>query len=230
MEEINIRRKNLVISADDFGMNSKANENILELARSKKIDRVAVLVDSFFSGKEIRDLINSEIKIDIHLAMPGKNKDRHGVIRRSLLFAGRYISGKASVSIVKLAWEKQIKKFQEIFGRVPDGINSHEYVHFFPPYFKIALEMNKKYNIKYVRFGRKGVMKSSHPVSKILRHFHKKNATQFASCKIQTSDYISSLDWIKNFRDLLKNLPEGKTELICHPERKTEFKIIKKYF
>jgi hypothetical protein len=39
-----------------------------------------------------------------------------------------------------------------------------------------------------------------------------------------------SLDWIKDFPKFLASLPTGKTEIVCHPERKEEFELIKKYF
>ena len=35
--------------------------------------------------------------------------------------------------IVFIIREEFAEKFKEIFGKNPDGINSHEHVHFFPP-------------------------------------------------------------------------------------------------
>ena len=71
MEKETSYRKNLIIEADDFGLNQLANEKILELARSGKIDRVAVLADEGgLSASDIAELKIMGVKLDIHLDAP----------------------------------------------------------------------------------------------------------------------------------------------------------------
>ena len=59
--------KKIIVSADDFGQSPSANKNILELLAQNKLQRVSVLINGKFSLEEIRLLINSQVKIDIHL-------------------------------------------------------------------------------------------------------------------------------------------------------------------
>jgi predicted glycoside hydrolase/deacetylase ChbG (UPF0249 family) len=251
MEERGSYREKLIISADDFGLSSSANEKILALAGSGKIDRVAVIVSQNFNNNLSSDihcyssechtnvsvfkedalkLLKYPVKIDIHFTLPGNIKNRRGIFRRSLFFLAKYFSGKVSAPVVELEWERQIKKFQELFGKNPDGINSHEYIHFLPAYFQAVLNLAKEFNIPCVRFGKNGLVKSNNNVYRILKTFWKKDNKFFISSNLGSSDYLSSLDWTRNVKRFLKNLPEGKTEIVCHPERKKEYEIIKKYF
>jgi predicted glycoside hydrolase/deacetylase ChbG (UPF0249 family) len=220
----------LIISADDFGINATANRNILELIHLNKIDRVEVLVEGCFEKDEIEQLLAYQVKIDIHLNSTEKVfprlSEKRGIANRSLKFATRYLSGKSGVGIVKLEWEKQIDRFQSQFGKMPDGLSSHEHVHFLPAYFKIIIELAQKHNIPYLRFGEKSLLRSNSGVAKILGHLHKKDAKIFPIGKITSSDYFASLDWLSEKELEFSNLPPGEIEIGCHPERAKEFQRI----
>ena len=60
-------RQKLILAADDFGGNYLANQNILKLINSKKIDRVAVIINGSLREAEIESLKISGVKIDLHL-------------------------------------------------------------------------------------------------------------------------------------------------------------------
>jgi predicted glycoside hydrolase/deacetylase ChbG (UPF0249 family) len=60
----NETRKNLIISADDFGISRLADVNILRLAEEGKVDRVAVMMSPNLSDREVERLKNSNVKID----------------------------------------------------------------------------------------------------------------------------------------------------------------------
>jgi len=246
------KRKNLIISADDFGISPEANQKILKLIRAGKIDRVSIMVNENISPNEILELKNSEVLLDIHLELieikTKKRKLKDGIIKRSANFLFKYLFGKISAPAIELSWEKQIQKFKEIFAKFPDGINSHQHIHFLPAYFKIILKMSQKFQIPYLRFGKYGLIKGKNNVFHILNFLHKKNSR--VSDAFDSSDFLVSLDWIypvkyspwrvvrnygqfnrvKNIENFLENLPRGETEIICHPEREEEFEIIMKYF
>jgi predicted glycoside hydrolase/deacetylase ChbG (UPF0249 family) len=228
-------RKKLIISADDFGWSALANRNILKLAENGKLDRVAVLINhGFFSAEDIDRLVKSKVKLDIHLELPDgikrKKKLKDMVLKRGLIFLLKYISGTNGKNIIKKEWEEQINKFKKIFGRFPDGANSHEYIHFFPSYFGILIDLVKEKKIGFIRFGKKGPIKKKSFVYYILLYLHNINKRKIYNSSISTSDYFVSLDWIRNLDKFFNNLPIGKTELITHPERESELKIIDKNF
>ena len=220
-------RENLIISSDDFGISAKANQNILELAESGRLDRVAVLINRHYSTNEISRLSASGIKIDLHLDMQ-ESSPREGLFGRTLAFVLHYLLGGISTVRVGKKWDNQLAKFQAVFKKNPDGINSHLHIHFFPPYFKIALKLAEKNKIAYVRLSRFGLICPGRYVYFILRFFWKINIGLFKKSSLDSSDYFVSFDWIRDFPKFLEKLPPGKTELIFHPEREDEFEAIKR--
>ena len=141
----NSHRHRVAVSADDFGISPHANANALYLIMLGKINRVGVMVHGEILDNEIRELAKSGVKIDIHLDIlhkfNGDRKKRKSTLMRIIEFIAKLISGRISSQKIENEWRLQIEKFREKFGKNPDGINSHEHVHFFPPFFKIALKL-----------------------------------------------------------------------------------------
>lgn len=218
----------LIFSADDFGKSEKANENILRLAEMDKIQRVSIITNGKISKTEAKALLNSKTKLDVHLILPGTDykNEQGGVLVRSFLFIFNLVTGKISPSKVEKSWKEQIEKFKEIFGKYPDGINSHEHVHFFPPYFKIILKLSRKYKTSYIRFASKKIVSSNNKIGWILNLLNSTNKRYFSMFHVPCSMYLVSLDWIRDFGLFLKNTPDGTIEVVCHPERGEEFEEI----
>lgn len=231
---IDSHRHRISISADDFGVSPRANRNIFYLISLGKIDRVSVMVHGTFSEKEIEELARSEVKLDIHLDILHEfhedRKKRRSVFMRGIEFLGKLALGKLSSEKVATDWTAQIEKFKEIFGRSPDGINSHEHVHFFPPFFKVVLMLQEKYSIPYVRFGDSVFMLHNKPAAYILHWLRLVDRSACLKSGCVSSESFISLDWIKNVEKFLNNLPEGQIEIACHPELADDFVRIKKYF
>lgn len=217
----------IIFSADDFGKSDTANRNILNLAKLGKIDRVSVMINGNFSKEEVSELLGSKIKLDIHLELSKNKEEYNGIFIRSFLFLGKLFVRKNNVKQVSENWEKQVKKFLKIFDKAPDGLNSHEHVHFFPPYFKIALKLCQKYKISYLRFGSKGTITDGNKIGWILKILNLISNNKSRVADIDSSDYLTSLDWIKNYSVFSRQLPGGSTELVCHPEREKEYKLLK---
>lgn len=228
-------RKKMIVTADDFGINHEVNTKIILLAETKKIDRVSVLINNQFSKNEISSLLGTDVAIDIHLDLPfsikiNKHSRGESAFKRSLIFLINYYSSKISANKMEREWGKQITRFEELFARKPDGINSHQHIHYFTPYFEIALRLATAYQIKYIRFGKAHLLQCHNNVQMIIYFFQKRNLRIFQSSNLYSSDYITSMDWISDLNEFLNNLPEGKTELVCHPEREDEFALIKSRF
>jgi len=227
------KRKNLILTADDFGKSELANLSILKLAKLGKLDRVSVMSDGNFAPGEIEELASTGVKLDMHFELAWqkkrRGKTRDNTARQGIVFLLNHFRASQRKKI-REDWKNQIEKFREIVGQYPDGINSHEYVHFFPPYFKIAIEFAKQFDISYVRFGKKGFRGKRNLAHLVLNSLRRWNKKYFSGSKLDSSDYFSSLDWIANFDIFFRHIPEKKTEIACHPEREEEFELIEKYF
>lgn len=248
--------RKIIVSADDFGKNSSTNKNILELLSLKKLHRVSVMVNGNFSLEEIRLLLDSSSKLDLHLnffnLLKGDphSKKEASILSRLLAFSGNYLSGKIRTSEVEKDWIAQLEKFRAIFGKYPDGLNSHEHIHFFPPFFKLILALMEKNGIKYLRFGKKDFLQANNFVSWVIFGLKKINHRRFLAAGLDSADFLVSLDWLK--KDTLKkinphtkgftclankctdhfgvgvnNLPSGEIELVVHPEITAELEFLK---
>lgn len=241
---------NLIISTDDFGVSKLANERILRLAREKKIDRVAVMAGGAYSQEEAKELAATGVKLDIHLYLLPEDyfKKRQGeksdnVFKRVFVFLIDLMSGRYSAGKVRLVWQKQIEDFKEAFGRYPDGLNSHEHLHFFPSLFRSILRLKDKYSIAYLRLGKDRLPLGFNMIAFILNTLRRidirlnklafpptDDARVFAG-ETNTSDYLVSFDWITDADKFFESLPEiGQTELVFHPEREAEFDFLMKNF
>lgn len=229
-------RAKISLSADDFGISELSNQSILALLRLKKLDRIAVMMDGLRlpSKAEVEELLASGVKLDIHLNEIQKITEKRAlsepVIPRLLNFLWRFISGDIRTSIMEIKWRKELNKFREIFGRNPDGISAHQHIHFFLAYFKAVLRIADDFEIPYIRFGSEGIIESDNNVYRILNFLHRRDEKYFAKAKISSSDFWLSLDWLKDVDTLGEILPEGITEVVCHPERTKEFELVKNNF
>jgi predicted glycoside hydrolase/deacetylase ChbG (UPF0249 family) len=126
----------------------------LDLARAGILQRVGVLVH-FTTPEEARDLLETGVKIDIHLEMidllKSGHKTKDSAILRGLNFSWRYALGRLHARQVEAQWRAQILRFQELFGRFPDGLNSHEHLHYFPAFFQVYLRLAEEFHIPFVR-------------------------------------------------------------------------------
>lgn len=231
--------KGLIIVADDFGISRNANKNILQLLQQGKLDRVAVIMADNLNSAETDLLLRSRAALDLHLTIPEfmrQENTRKAFFRRLFYFSLTFASGRIRATRVLQLWEEQILLFHKRFGRLPDGINSHEHLHFFPPYFRIALKLAIKYQIPYLRFAKTGIITTKNRTAKILsllwrinkRKYQKAFSEKTGGCP-KSSDFLVSLDWAKNPDEILKRKNKGTVEVICHPERREEFEALRIY-
>ena len=227
----------LVRSADDYGIRDTVRR-ILPLAEADKLDRVAVMA-RYCTPADARALAATSVKIDIHLDLIGLMgrgaEDGHGTLRRGAHFAVRRFLGRIPASAVEAEWRAQIARFRELFGRYPDGLNSHEHVHFFPGFFPVIIALAHEFRVPYIRFGLRGMLLSEHhsAIGHILNQLARTGHRRFAGAGLATSTYLVSLDWVHGkdrFFHALESLSEEETvELVVHPERDRESEFIQRH-
>ncbi len=231
-------RARLILTADDYGIRDTAHR-ILPLAEAGKLHRVGVMV-RYCSQEDATRLLATGVKIDIHLdliSLMGRGADPgHGTLRRGIHFVVRRFLGYIPASAVEAEWRRQIEDFRVLFGRLPDGLNSHEHVHFFPGFFRVFLGLAQGYHIPYIRFGRQGMLLALHhsAIGHILSQFIRTIRRPYQSSGLATSTYLVSLDWVQgkeHFFHALEALPpEATVELVVHPEREREAAFVDRHF
>ena len=226
------RKQQLIITADDYGIR-EASEPILTLAKEGMLDRVAVLA-RFVSKEDAERLSVTGVTLDIHLDLTQLLKrgqhEGDSFVHRMGNFMWHWLRGDLSPQKVEAEWREQIELFRQKFGRLPDGMNSHEHIHFFPPMFRDFLEIAREYDMQYVRFGTHDTLGTSrfHGAQIVISCLHRLNRRAWKQSPHNTSQYLVSADWIDDVDKFCAYLPEGETEIVTHPEHAWEADLIRK--
>jgi chitin disaccharide deacetylase len=147
-------------------------------------------------------------------------------VRRGLLLAE-----------VESEWDAQIQKVRDA-GIAPTHLDGHKHVHMLPWLFEIALKLAKRHDIGAIRVsleasklraalssGSKqhaGVVMKQGVQARGLKFLARNARDQAERVGVSTADYFSGIaqtgelthDGVAQF---LKSLPDGTTELMCHP-------------
>lgn len=138
---------------------------------------------------------------------------------------------------VEEEWDAQIQKVRDS-GIRPTHLDGHKHVHMLPGLFAIALQLAKKHGIEAIRVSleesslrtalasgsqhRAGVVMKQGMQARGLKLLTRDARKQAARMGIATADYFCGIAQTGEFtlegvEQLLKSLPDGTTELICHP-------------
>ena len=138
---------------------------------------------------------------------------------------------------VEEEWDAQIRKVRDA-GIQPTHLDGHKHVHMLPGLFEIALRLAKKQGIGAIRvsleesslraalsFGAKhhaGVVMKQGVRARGLKLLARDAREQAERAGIATADYFCGIAQTgeltrEGVAQLLRSLPEGTTELMCHP-------------
>lgn len=215
------------ITLDDFGVNQKTNDRILAALESGRVTRVAVMMNGTFTDEEAGRLLASGVALDVHLELPGEQQEHtmHGtVVTRVSSFMRRLLAGELSPQVVLTDWQHQVARFEERFGKMPDGLNSHEHTHFFPLLYMKILKLAGETEVPFVRFGQRGLLVWQ-PVAWVLWVLHAVDRILFGIPK-ETSAVMISLDWGVHPRESARK----DAEVLYHVERDEELVLLRPDF
>lgn len=138
---------------------------------------------------------------------------------------------------VEEEWDAQIQKVRDA-GIRPTHLDGHKHVHMLPGLFEIALRLAKKHGIEAIRVSleesslrsalasganhRARVVMKQGVKARGLKLLARDAREQAAHAGIATADYFCGIAQTgeltrEGLLRLLKRLPEGTTELMCHP-------------
>jgi hopanoid biosynthesis associated protein HpnK len=141
-----------------------------------------------------------------------------------------------SLREVEVEWNAQIAKVRDA-GIEPTHLDGHKHVHMLPGLFEIALRLAKRHGIGAIRVSHEASsLRSALSTGERLAAVVLKQGVQARGLKLLARDAreqaeragISSADYFcgiaqtgeltkEGVARLLRNLPEGTTELMCHP-------------
>jgi chitin disaccharide deacetylase len=231
--------KQLIVSADDFGLARGINEGIAKAFREGIVTSINVIpaggayYDALAFLKELKPP-----EIGAHLALtevtpvtgPGKIPtlvDIEGRFCRSRRkFFLRLISKKISREDIYTELRNQMERLKEI-GLPITSLSGHEHIHMFPEILKIFIEIAKEYRVPAVRFLHGDSITGYITFKKFYRKavlvfFGKSMGLAIRKAGIRCTDnFLGFLD-SGNLEEetligMLKALRDGTTELVAHP-------------
>jgi len=224
-----ISRKRLAVNADDFGFTPDVNEGIVEAHRHGIVTATTLMSNGAAFDDAVRLAAETPtLDIGCHLVL---------VSGRSLV-TGRPLPASVPQLLAAVA-RRQIRVYEELNAQVkrilaagirPTHLDTHKHTHLYPPVLEAVARLGEEYGIRWVRrpfdfpmSAKRGTVPNlkraaSRALGLLRRHFHAVlsrhgclSTDHFAG--FQITGVLRAAELI----ELVGALPEGTTELMCHP-------------
>lgn len=194
--------KYLIVNADDFGWSQEVNEGILKAHCEGIVTSVSLMT-----------------------TMPGFEDALQKIKENPNLDVGIHLD--ATRGAARQSFDHQIQQVLNRGVRI-SHLDTEKHIHCLPSIFEIVLELAEKYRIRAIRFPWERLRLSSlgNPIQFLkvffMSLFAKKNKRLLGKSSVKSPDFLLGIALSKRFsletlQKELQTLPEGVTELSCHP-------------
>jgi len=223
--------KQLVVNADDFGFTPDVNQGIVEAHRGGILTATTLMANGEAFDDAVR-LARETPSLDIgcHLALIGGRSPLTG--REYPLTVPRLLAALARREIRPYEELKMQVRFIVDAGIEPTHLDTHKHTHLAPPVLDAVARVAEEFGVRWVRRPfdfPMNALRTTVPAVKRLtsdalgllrRRFHR--VLERHGCR--TTDHFAGFQITGRFHtaelvELLNMLPEGSTELMCHPGR-----------
>lgn len=238
--------RGLIVNADDFGLSSPVNEGIIMAFRDGIVTSTTLMVNQpgFEDGVRLAEE-NPELAVGLHVtliwgapvtdpARLGGLVDRRGRLPASAAaFAARYAAGRVRREAIETEVRAQLQRFLAT-GLTPSHVDTHKHVHCLPGVLEVLLSAAAECDIDRVRVPL-GAWSTSRPRMTgirpaparwargvIVRRLARNARDTVARTRFRTTDNCLEIEYAGRsdaaaLATTLEALPEGITELMCHP-------------
>jgi predicted glycoside hydrolase/deacetylase ChbG (UPF0249 family) len=224
-------RKQLVVNADDFGFTPDVNQGIIDAHQEGILTATTLMAN----GAAFDDAVQwarrvPTLDIGCHLVLIGGHS----------LINGRPLPSTVPQLLAALA-KREIRPYEELSAQVrkivaagvlPTHLDTHKHTHLAPPVLDAVARLAEEHAIRWVRRpfdfplnALRGTVPrlkrlTSEALGMMRRRFHRVLSAH--GCR--TTDHFAGFQITGRFRaadlvELLGILPDGSTELMCHPGR-----------
>jgi predicted glycoside hydrolase/deacetylase ChbG (UPF0249 family) len=224
-------RRQLVVNADDFGFTPDVNEGIVEAHRNGILTATTLMANGAAFDDAVRQSRDTPtLDVGCHLVLIGGNS----------LTTGRPLPATVAQLLAALA-KREIRPYEELSAQIrkildagirPTHLDTHKHTHLAPPVLDAVARLGEEFRISWVRRpfdfplnALRGTVPrlkrlTSDALGVMRRRFHRVLAEH--GCR--TTDHFAGFQITGRFRtaelvELIGLLPEGSTELMCHPGR-----------
>lgn len=232
--------KQLIVTADDFGAAREVNEAVEQAHRNGILTAASLMVGAPAAFDAVaRARTMPDLRVGLHLVLvegrpvlpPEAIPDlvtRSGMFRTDMAWLGAEIFLRPAVR-KQLEGEinAQFDAFQAM-GLPLDHVNAHKHYHLHPSIAGLILKVGRRFGLKAARvpYEPQSVLARIEPGAKgagpFLGLWTGLLRRRFQAEHIRTTDRVFGLAWSGALtRDrllgLLRHLPEGSSEIYCHP-------------
>jgi len=222
--------KNLIVNADDLGWTEGINRGIADAHRRGLVTSTSLLANgrAFESGLAVRRN-HPELGVGVHLNLSDGPPTAPAASVPGLLNKAGNLEGGPESLLLRIAarslpldevereWDAQITKIKSA-GISPTHLDGHKHVHMLPGLFQVALRsaLSSGGELKTSVLLKQGMQARG---LKLLARDAREMAERAG---IASTDYFCGIAQTgvltrEGVERLLKTLPDGTTELMCHP-------------
>jgi predicted glycoside hydrolase/deacetylase ChbG (UPF0249 family) len=210
-----MKQKMLIINADDCNLTSQVTAAILKAHENGIVTSTTFLINLPVGPGVVRELLNrKKLGIGLHMNVTlGKPVAKPKLVKSLLQQDGRFKKKEQysekklpPVSEILEEFKAQLLKFTKVFKRLPTHVDVHHHMHDFRPFLEALSAIAQKHGlpVRWTRLLTEPDVRSAHKDLMTTDHFY------------------GNLDphtfWTEEvLRHLLFTLPEGTSEIMCHP-------------
>ena len=237
MDTALMRHRRLIVNADDFGLTEGVNAGIVEAFQNGILRSASLMANGRAFDDAVRlALQNPGLDVGCHLML---------ISGRAVSDPGRELPRSAPRLVARLAWgwragaierefAAQIEKIQGA-GVSLSHLDTHKHTHLAPPVLEAVLRVARSHDIPWVRrpfdlpltAARASAAWTSRFLNAAMRPLRSRFSRKLASFGCRATDHFAGFQVTGRFQtpelvQLIRALPEGLTEFMCHPGYCTE--------
>jgi predicted glycoside hydrolase/deacetylase ChbG (UPF0249 family) len=234
--------RQLIVNADDYGRSPGVSRGILEAHRDGIVSSTTVMINQSGIEEHLQaaleyptlgigqHLVFTQGRPVLHHRSVPSLVNRHGVfLDHHTLWAQ---PERVSLEQLELELTAQIKRFITQAGRPPDHLDCHHFVHLHPPFFRVYVNLASRFSLPLrvpipleTEVGRAAehlVFLEDFPQD-VVRDLIAANSAQIkAHHLVHPAHFVATFFGkaalhLDHLFQLLETLPEGTSELMCHP-------------
>lgn len=237
--------KQLIVNADDLGWSDGVNRGILEAHRRGMVTSTSLLANGETFAVAVRLLQEApHLGVGVHLNLSDgppvlPRWEVASLVNPEGRFYGgpgglllRLLRGRVRLREAEREWDAQIEKVKRA-GIAVTHLDGHKHVHMLPGLFDVALRLARRHGIRAMRVSIERCGAAAAPVRTLRAWKQRLQGRALALLALDAADRarragVVSPEFFCGLTDtglltrdalaaILKNLPEGATELMCHP-------------
>jgi predicted glycoside hydrolase/deacetylase ChbG (UPF0249 family) len=234
--------RQLIVNADDYGRSSGVSRGILQAHREGIVTSTTVMINQpAVEGQLAEALDCPDLGIGLHLtfsawrpvlpaeAVPGLLDEGGIFLDQHTLWAR---AEEIPLDQLQAELAAQVDRFQALAGGPPDHLDCHHFVYLYPPFFQVYADLAVEFHLPLrVPFPPEADFRQAAKTLPFLEGFPgdrvrgmiATNSALIGSRRLAHPNHFVSTFFgrqaltLDNLFALLESLPEGVSELMCHP-------------